>query len=659
MRSEKNSTALIAAAIAFFLSFACIGCIVTGFDMTVNLWAVALWCFAGAAVSSVCFTLPLGPVPLSVTAITGGVLWVTGDLKLSFQAVIYRLSRKYNSVHGWTVFRPQHYTAEMLEQKLPLFLCFLGVLIAIGIAWAVCRRKTLLPGILLALFCVGSCFLVRETVPNGIFLWLMLFGVLLLLLTHTVRRSSADQGNRLTLIAAGPLAVFLLLLFIAVPQKDYHGDRLAQSVTNAILQNKLVQEAFGDMTANGNTGSSVDSGIVRLDSVGVRQLSQAEILQVDTTYTGRLYLRGRALDTYDGKTWTDSGQGTPLLYWPDENSLEPVGEVRIKTRFAHKMLYLPYYVQSMDLTDMTRGKENTKKLTDYSFTTARLVEENLSAAHSDTEISDPAKYLHLSDSVKKWAVPLAKEITAGKEGTYEKAQAIGNYVRTSARYDLKTKAMPYGKSDFAKWFLEDSETGYCVHFATAATVLLQAEGIPARYVTGYATDVQANCVSLVRAEDAHAWVEYWLPGFGWMILEVTPPAHSVPQEEIPAPAPETKTIDWQLLGIIGAGTLLAAIIGVFAQRTIRLTLRRKKLHSGTVKQRMLAYWQEAVRFAQCLEESPDENLLAIAEKAKFSPHTPVEADIARFEAYLQNARTRLKRHNIFRKLYYRFILALY
>lgn len=656
--SEKKFTAVIGAVIAFLLSFACIGCIVTGFDMAVNLWLVALWCGIGAVASCACYSLPLGPVPLSVTAVAGGVLWFAADMDLSFQAFLYRLSRKYNSVYGWGILRPQHYTAEMLETELPLFLCFLGVVITIAIAWAICRRKTILPGIGLSLLCLCSCFLTRETVPDGLFLWLALFGVLLLLLTHTVRREDGSQGNRLTLIAAGPLAVLLLILFFAVPQKDYRGNVFAESVTDAILNSEFMQSAFGDLTKGGNTGSSVDSGIVRLDNVGVRQLSQAEILQVDTTFTGKLYLRGRALDTYDGKTWTDSQKGTPLLYWPEKECLEPVGEVRIKTRFAHKMLYLPYYVQSMDLSDMTRGVENTKKLTEYSFSTARLPGGELPTT-DDRELSDSSEYLHLSNTVRKWAEPLAQEITAGKTGTYEKAQAIGNYVRSSARYDLKTKTMPRGKGDFAKWFLEDSETGYCVHFATAATVLLQAEGIPARYVTGYLTDVQANCVSLVRAEDAHAWVEYWLPGFGWSVLEVTPPAHTAPEAEIVVPERETKPFDWQLAGLVGVVALLVAIAGAFMQRAIRLSLRRKKLHSGTVKQQILAHWQEAERLAQCLREAPDEKLLTIAQRAKFSPHVPEVIDLVPFKEYLQSAKQRLKGHSLLRKLYYFFVLALY
>ena len=656
MGSEKFTTAIVGALTAFMVSLASVACIVTGFDMAVNLWTVALWCGIAALVSGVCFSLPLHPVPFCSVGITGSVLWIAGDMDLSFQALIYRLSRKYHAVHGWGILRPDHYTADALELELWLFLCFWGAVIAVTVVWAICRRKTALPGIMLAVLSLATCFLSRETVPGAIWVWLLLFGVLLLLLTHTVRRENVSQGNRLTMITAVPLALFLLILFVAAPQSNYKADGAARTVLNAVLQNETFQAIFGDLTKTGTTGSSVDSSIVRLDTVGIREVSQDEILQVDTNYTGTLYLRGRALDVYDGKSWTDSGTTTAELYWPADDQLQLVGEVKIKTKYAHKMLYLPYYAQSVDLSDVTRGIENTTKLTDYSLTTALLPDES-ALAYVTGKIPDSYRQ-QLNDSTANWASPLVEKITAGKSGVYGKAQAIATYVRSSARYDLRTEAMPgYRQKDFAKWFLENSDTGYCVHFATAATVLLQAAGIPARYVTGYMVNVQENCVSLVRSCDAHAWVEYWLPGFGWTVLEVTPSAEAQP-EEVPI-TPENKPFDWNAVIAMALAAVLVALMGIFAQRTISLSLRRKKLHSGDVKQRALAYWQEVVRFAACLGEKPDEALLHIAEKAKFSNHHMQESDLAPFVEYLQTARGRIRRHGLFRKLYYRFILALY
>ena len=99
--------------------------------------------------------------------------------------------------------------------------------------------------------------------------------------------------------------------------------------------------------------------------------------------------------------------------------------------------------------------------------------------------------------------------------------AVQSYVSSSARYDLNTPAVPDGE-DFVSWFLHESETGYCVHFATAAAILLRCMDVPARYVTGFSTNVTAGSWTTVTTDDAHAWVEYYVDGLGWYVLDPTP-----------------------------------------------------------------------------------------------------------------------------------------
>lgn len=660
MKNEKLVTALWGFFLAFVISLSAVACVVTGFSMAVDLKTIALWCGIASLLSAVCFTLPLQPVPLSVTAVTGVMLWIAGELELSVQALLYRISRQYHNAHGWEILRLNMHTADDMEPKLWLALCFVGVVVAIAVAWAICRKKTAIPGVGLGIVCLASCLVTTETVPKVFWLYGLLLGVLLVMLTHTVRRENAQQGNRLSLLAALPLALALLLLFVFTPQSRYTGHRTAQSVVNAVLDNELVQAVFGDLSLAGNSGSSVSGGTVQLGSVGVRIRSQVEILQLHTDFSGTLYLRGRALDAYDGLTWKESDENVSALYWPSSASLETLGEVRVQTKYAHRMLYLPYYVQSMDLSGVTRGVENSKKLTQYSFTTARVPGNSALSDYTGDLPMDVTPYLHLDKAVQKWAQPLAKQITEGKTGVYAQAKAIGNYVRSSARYDLKTNAMPSWRKDFAKWFLEESDTGYCVHFASSAVVLLQAAGIPARYVTGYMKPVGKDCYTTVREEDAHAWAEYWLPGFGWTVLEATPGEQEQPVET-PLPVPEDTafTLDWHTVGIVSAAVSAALMLLVFVQRSVRLHLRRRRLRNGPLKAQVLAYWQEAALFARCLGSLPDDRLFAIAQRAKFSQHTPQEADLEPFCRYLEDARKQLKRHNLFRKLYYRFILALY
>ena len=89
------------------------------------------------------------------------------------------------------------------------------------------------------------------------------------------------------------------------------------------------------------------------------------------------------------------------------------------------------------------------------------------------------------------------------------------------QYDPNTPATPEGR-DFVKYFLTESRRGYCMHFASTATLIFRDMGIPARYVSGYVADIPASGRTLVPDANAHAWVEIYIDGYGWHPIEVTP-----------------------------------------------------------------------------------------------------------------------------------------
>lgn len=116
-------------------------------------------------------------------------------------------------------------------------------------------------------------------------------------------------------------------------------------------------------------------------------------------------------------------------------------------------------------------------------------------------------------------------------------------------YTLDPPPVPQGQ-DFVEFFLGESYEGYCVHFASAAVLLLRSAGYPARYAEGYVVpSMQSGWVD-VPDYNAHAWVEVYCGGTGWVPVEVTPaaldnPAAFIdatmpenPQEYIPTPQPD-------------------------------------------------------------------------------------------------------------------------
>jgi hypothetical protein len=94
---------------------------------------------------------------------------------------------------------------------------------------------------------------------------------------------------------------------------------------------------------------------------------------------------------------------------------------------------------------------------------------------------------------------------------------------TRCRYTLKVGQ--WRSVDPVGEFLFEKKKGYCEYFATAAAILLRLQGVPARYVNGYSVrQIQRRGDHyLVRASDAHAWVEAYVPGRGWTYVDPTPP----------------------------------------------------------------------------------------------------------------------------------------
>ncbi len=106
---------------------------------------------------------------------------------------------------------------------------------------------------------------------------------------------------------------------------------------------------------------------------------------------------------------------------------------------------------------------------------------------------------------------------------YEKAvTAVQNYLSTQCSFSENPGAIGSDK-DFAETFLFEKREGYCVHFATAGTILLRMLGIPARYAEGFLIPAcTAGSSYRVTDYDAHAWSEVFIPGYGWYPVEMTP-----------------------------------------------------------------------------------------------------------------------------------------
>jgi hypothetical protein len=107
------------------------------------------------------------------------------------------------------------------------------------------------------------------------------------------------------------------------------------------------------------------------------------------------------------------------------------------------------------------------------------------------------------------------------------AEGVKSVLEKEAEYNLYLEDVPEG-TDTVQYFLETGHEGYCKHFASAATLLLQEMGVPARYASGYVVKASAftkedeSYTATVTDRNGHAWVEIYLDDVGWVPYEVTP-----------------------------------------------------------------------------------------------------------------------------------------
>ena len=100
-------------------------------------------------------------------------------------------------------------------------------------------------------------------------------------------------------------------------------------------------------------------------------------------------------------------------------------------------------------------------------------------------------------------------------------EKVATYIQNAATYNLTYDQNLDREPNVALAFLGAYKEGVCRHYATAATLLYRALGIPARYTVGFAADVKDGETTAVKGMDAHAWVEVYEDGFGWRYVEVT------------------------------------------------------------------------------------------------------------------------------------------
>ena len=282
------------------------------------------------------------------------------------------------------------------------------------------------------------------------------------------------------------------------------------------------------------------------------------LLKILASRNGIVYLRHKSYGNYTGSDWdgwirsyANATPVNPLLFpsFAMAKAGYTMEEMQIVTGTGQ--YYSPYHFNDRNLCDTDDrvlpygGKEYTVHYY-YDYNVSTLKELSLDGtdymkAESDYRIYVHANYLKLTNNEKTVLLKLAAEAGISAEDPYV-IEKVAKYIQNAATYNLNYKPYP-ADVNHVTYFLLNAKEGVCEQYASAATLMYRALGIPARYVTGYMTTTVANEWVQVNTAIGHAWVEVYIDGLGWIPVEVTGSdqggSEDVPELEAP---PQSMTI---------------------------------------------------------------------------------------------------------------------
>ena len=306
---------------------------------------------------------------------------------------------------------------------------------------------------------------------------------------------------------------------------------------------------------------------VQLGQIGEIQQSNAVAMhvQIDGDKIGRYDLRWRgvALSEFDGRTWS-SPRGQFRLQRQGDNSFAvpaveagvrtaldgpsrteqawlPPGERRGGQWIHYRVLMEPigtnvfflapwgrkvsgeYLMLSADSEGAVYDIDNQHAISRYEAESELPVTSaaDLRASGRDYPPQVAAAYLQLPPLDPR--IPRLAAVAAGSMvSRYDQALAIEQYLKTHFGYTLQLPRTAV--RDPLANFLFERKQGHCEYFASSMAVMLRTLGIPSRLVNGFRSDEFNDLTGnyVVRAKDAHAWVEAYFPGYGWETFDPTP-----------------------------------------------------------------------------------------------------------------------------------------
>lgn len=655
----------------------------------------------GVAVSTVIWALPRHREGLVLLT-----LGLTGAMLLYNQALfVYGAQSCWEALTDFWTENTYFSVSYTLPYPLPdsqhqaatqIFLGAVFALLALPLGWAIHRLRAFWLTFALTLPWLLPAFLAEVELDWSAML-VICAGWAALLLSSLAARWDPSGGARITLVTLPVSLALIWLILLLFPFQQY-----TQPTWAVYLQEQLNHlDWFPSEETLGGGPSSPDAGqnAPRMDfyTAGPRSYTGRAMLEVSSFRPGTMYLRGEVYRDYSSQAWTgvEPNSTDNLSNYNPLLGTSPVSATITYLTSPRSMVYLPYQTtvvedkqvfwdsplvfpqaqQSYDvgyipLDDSPSSQGNIPTLSEREeiYSTYLAVPEEISDNLLDW-------YTQAMEELENSGEPIRADATGEYAGELNTASIIAQLLERNATYDLRTPRTP-SEEDFVTYFLEESHRGYCVHFASAATLLLRTQGIPARYVSGYVTTLSPVFTSgmelytaRVVDSNAHAWVEIYLYGYGWYPVEVTPTstgdtpnqsqapvastAPSAAPTATPAPATPTPTptvapetpdqggIQLRLDWLVWAVPVVVLAAGLWLVRQLRYRLWRKMGQDKDTNAAVLKVY----RWFGLLErlggkagaETED-----LARKARFSQHTLTQQELSLVLSQFRDEVARLK-----------------
>lgn len=656
-------------------------------------------------------------LPSSALLLFGASRFFPSDLSLQLNDVLDRLTGAYMEQ---VVYPGETYAYLNGSSDHSLLLLLFIFLLASYMGAAISSRSgrvglALLGSVPFFIICLTVC----PSLPV-----LPAFGMLLFWFLLAVGGSHYDEDSetyRRILGALLPLSLLLSLLLVYVDPENYEYDPSQSSVRQTIddlfksLDNWLSERFNGERLSNPDAESADNElesenelppqkpPLPWQDTDGALDLTRSpDLSELETLYLrvragqdGSLYLRALSFGSYTGTGWTRTDEDAPVSSLPfAAAAISASGsesrELRIQVLKESPYRFLPYFSAEEKGYDSFVPAGLTSQYTvHYRGFPGSFSGLTVSADMTESELSyrsyAHAYYTELPESTRASLQELCVQ-----NGLYPDMEdpitQVAYYVKNAGEYD--TEVGLYPSADYAVYFLTTARRGTCVHFASAAAALYRTLGIPARVAEGFLLDAESGETVDVKGYQAHAWVEVYQDGLGWLPVEVTGQsgldsdalgAHDeTPEPEetdsevdstmpaTPPPLPvgllsdpvggeATQPASGSLLRLLLTACVILLLLAVLPiRRRVVLFLRERSFTQSDTRQAVIAIYGTAMKTQRYGANVP-QFLIGQAERAYFSQHeiSPDDVDSCRrqLNTLLEESYTRLKPWGKFRFKY--------